>query len=63
MTKKVIGQAEKMVGSVRVTGIQPELSTASVISGKAADFTVGAFCRRQTETPAAAPPPAYPMAQ
>ena len=63
VTKKVIGQAEKMVGSVRVSAVQPELSTASVISGKASDFTVGAFCRRLPEAPAPAPPPAYPMAQ
>lgn len=63
VTKKVIGQAEKMVGTVRVNSVQPELSTASIVTGKAADFTVGAACRKQAQAPAAQPPPAYPMAQ
>ncbi len=63
VTKKVIGQAEKMAGTVRVNSVQPELSTASIMTGKAADFAVGAVCRKQAQAPAAQPPPAYPMAQ
>ncbi len=63
VTKKILGQSEKLAGTVRVTAVQPELSTARLASGKAAEIKNGAVCRRIPAQALPSPPPAYPKAQ
>ena len=64
VTKKVLGQTEKQLGTLRVASVQPDMSIAAVVTGKATDFPAGALCRKLTQTAVQKQaPPAYPMAR